>query len=341
VAHVLINGRAAIRSEPGGVERWARELAVRLPRLRPDRYAVVRPPGALAHRAGHAWEQAVLPALAVVRRAPVVLHPANLAPVASGRNVVVIHDAAALREPSWYSRAYAAWQRAVLPVVVRRARHVVTVSEFSRRELIELAGADPERVSVVSGGVDHARMRPGADPAPALAALDLPRAYVLTVASRLARKNLAALEPVARRLRERGIDLVAAGGIRPQFAAPDEAAGGVRFLGVVPEDLLAGLYAGAEAFVLPSLHEGFGLPVLEAMACGVPVVASDRGALPETCGDAALLVDPTDPAAIAEALDAAMGDEALIAAGLAHAARFSWERTARNVDIVVSVYVPG
>jgi glycosyltransferase involved in cell wall biosynthesis len=334
VARVLINGRAAVRPEPGGVERWARELGERLPALAPERYAVVQPPGALAHRAGHAWEQAVLPAIALARRAPLVLHPANTAPVALRRNVVVIHDAAALREPSWYSGAYAAWQRALLPVVVRRARHVVTVSEFSRDELVELAGADPGRVTVVAGGVDHDRLHPGVDAAPARAALDLPRPYVLTVASRLPRKNLAALEPAARRLGELGLDLVAAGGTRPQFAAaaPD---GAVRALGLVPEQLLPALYAGAAAFVLPSLHEGFGLPVLEAMASGVPVVASDRGALPETCAGAALLVDPEDHAAISDAVEAAIGDEDLVAAGLARAAGFSWDRTVREVDDVL------
>jgi glycosyltransferase involved in cell wall biosynthesis len=340
VAQVLINARAAVRPEPGGVERWARELAERLPRLRPERYAVVRPPAALAHRAGHAWEQGMLPAVALARRAALVLHPANAAPVALGRNVVVVHDAAALREPSWYSPAYVAWQRAVLPLVVRRARHVVTVSEFSRAELIELTGADPARITVVPGGVDHERLQPDIDPAPARAVLGLTRPYVLTVASRLRRKNLAVLETAARALRERGIDLVAAGGGRPQFS-DDGRPGAVRLLGVVPEDLLPALYAGAEAFVLPSLHEGFGLPVLEAMACGVPVVASDRGALPDTCGDAALLVDPTDPQEVAEAIDAAIGDERLAAAGIERAGAYSWQRTTKNVDIVISMYLPG
>jgi glycosyltransferase involved in cell wall biosynthesis len=337
---VLINGRAAVRPQPGGVERWARELTARLPALRPDRYAVLRPPAALAHRAGHAWEQVALAAAALARRAPVVLNPANSAPLASARNVIVVHDAAALREPAWYSGAYAAWQRAVLPILVRRARHVVTVSEFSRDELVTLAGADPARITVVAGGVDHARLHPGVDPAPARAAFGLQRPYVLTVASRLPRKNLGALEPVARRLRALDVDVVAAGGHRAHFAAGDGAAQAVRSLGEVPEALLPALYAGATAFVLPSLHEGFGLPVLEAMACGVPVVASDRGALPETCGSAALLVDPTDPAALADAVEAAIGDKDLAAAGVARASAYSWERTARNVDNVVSLYVP-
>jgi glycosyltransferase involved in cell wall biosynthesis len=338
VARVLINGRAAVRPEPGGVERWARELAAGLPALAPDRYAVARPPAALAHRAGHAWEQVALPAAAAARRAPLVLNPANTAPLALRRNVVVVHDAAALREPAWYSAAYATWQRAVLPLVVRRARHIVTVSEFSREELVRLAGADPARITVIAGGVDHARLHPGVDPAPARAALGLHRPYVLTVASRLPRKNLAALGPAAARLRDAGMELVAAGGTRPQFALGDGADDGVRVLGIVPEELLPSLYAGAAAFVLPSLHEGFGLPVLEAMASGVPVVASDRGALPETCGGAALLVDPEDSEALADAIEAAMGDEALVAAGIARAAAFSWETTIRNVDNVVSRY---
>jgi glycosyltransferase involved in cell wall biosynthesis len=340
VPRVLINGRAAVRLQTGGVERWARELAVRLPALGPERYAVLRPPAALAHRAGHAWEQVALAGTAVARRAPLVLNPANSAPLASARNLIVVHDAAALREPAWYSGAYAAWQRAVLPVLVRRARHIVTVSEFSRDELVSLAGADPARITVIAGGVDHARLHPGVDPAPARAAFGLQRPYVLTVASRLPRKNLAALEPVARRLGELGVDVVAAGGHRPEFGPADGGARAVRALGRVPEALLPALYAGAAAFVLPSLHEGFGLPVLEAMACGVPVVASDRGALPETCGGAALLVDPTDHAALADAVQAAIGDADLAGAGIARAGAFSWDRTTRNVDNVVSRYVP-
>ncbi len=137
---VGIDARAAARPELGGVERWARELARRLPELRPDGYAVLRPPPRLVHRAGHAWEQLVLPVRAARMRA--LLCPANLAPVASHNAVVVIHDAAALRHPDWYSRTYATWQRAVLPLIARRARRVITVSEFARAELAELLHVD-------------------------------------------------------------------------------------------------------------------------------------------------------------------------------------------------------
>jgi glycosyltransferase involved in cell wall biosynthesis len=274
----------------------------------------------------------VLPAQAAARRTRAILCPANLAPLAGGRIAVVLHDVAPLREPSWYSDLYVRWQRAVLPRIARRAELVITPSAFSRDEVVALLGVAPERVTVVPGGVDP-RFTPAADPAPARAAHGLDgRPYVLTVASRTARKNLGVLDLAARRLAARGIDLVAAGGDRPQFRGED-GVGGVRALGHVDDALLPGLYAGAAAFVLPSLYEGFGLTALEALAAGVPVVAADRGALPEVCGDAALLVDPTDPEAVAAALERALEDPApWRAAGPPRAAPLTWDATARAVD---------
>jgi glycosyltransferase involved in cell wall biosynthesis len=130
------------------------------------------------------------------------------------------------------------------------------------------------------------------------------------------------------------VDTVVAGGHRPQFAR-EHGLAGLRLLGPVPDALLPGLYAGAEAFVLPSRYEGFGLPVLEAMASGVPVVAAATGALPETCGGAARLVAP-EPDALRDALLDVLADDAerrrLRAAGLARAAGFGWERTACAID---------
>ncbi|HWH94819.1 MAG TPA: glycosyltransferase family 1 protein, partial [Baekduia sp.] len=290
------------------------------------------PPAALAHRAGHAWEQAVLPLQAAAGRARAIFCPANLAPLASRRAVVVLHDVAPLREPGWYSELYVRWQRAVLPRIARRAALIITPSAFSRDEVIELLGVAPGGVAVVPGGVDP-RFTPSADPARARAAHGLGTGpYVLTVASRTARKNLAVLDLAARRLAARGVQLVAAGGDRPQFRGEGETAG-LRALGHVDDALLPGLYAGAAAFVLPSLYEGFGLTALEALAAGVPVVASDRGALPEVCGNAAQLVDPTNGEAIAAALERALDDPApWRAAGPPRAQPLTWDATARAVD---------
>jgi glycosyltransferase involved in cell wall biosynthesis len=311
-----IDARAAARPELGGVERWARELCARLP------YTVHKPPRALSHRAGHAWEQGLLPLLSA--RAPALLCPANLAPVAARNVVVVIHDAAPLRRPDWYSGLYAGFQRRILPLIARRARAVITVSEFSRAELRELLGVDAH---VVYGGVDP-RFAPGEKAA---------RPYVLCVASHTARKNLRALVPAAEALAREGVELRVAGGHRPQFAAED-GLGALKLLGHVDDADLPALYAGAQAFVLPSVYEGFGLPVLEAMAAGTPVVAADVTALPETCGGAARLVPP-EPEAFRDALLALLGDEAeqarLRALGRARAAAFTWERTAAGVDAVV------
>lgn len=334
--NVALNARAAMRAEIGGVERHARELVERLPSLTEGRYRVVRPPGALAHRAGHAWEQAWLPLAA--RDCRLILSPANVAPLAAGRrNVVVIHDVAAIRHPEWYGRAYVAWQRALLPRLARVAGLVLTVSEFSKGEIVEVLGAAPERVEVVAGGVAE-RFLAGGDARASRAALGLgERPYVLTVATRIARKNLAALDRTREALDARGIDLVAAGSGRGYMRAGDAIA--VRELGYVSDEHLPGLYAGARAFVLPSLYEGFGLTCLEAMACGAPVVAANRGALPATCGDAALLVDPSDPGAIADAVLSAATEgalrERLIAAGRERAARFTWDRTARATDAAI------
>lgn len=323
---VWIDARAAARPELGGVERWTRELAARLPVLRPGGYVVRSPPAALAHRAGHLWEQLVLPVAA--RRARLLLCPANLAPLAHPRTAVVIHDVAPLRDPSWYSPAYVRWQRAVLPRIARRAALVITVSGFARDEIRELLGIDAH---VIAGGVDHARFVPTAS-APGMPE---PGRYVLTVASRTARKNLGALGETAQRLGDRGLELLVAGGGRPQLAA-EALPPAVRTLGHVDDAVLPALYAGAAAFVLPSRYEGFGLPCLEAMACGTPVVAAAAGALPETCGDAALLCDPDDPSAIADAVEQALDDpEPLHTRGLAHAARFSWQRTACEVDALL------
>ncbi len=331
-----------MRGQIGGVERYATELARRLPALNPARYRTLTPRPSLAHRAGHAWEQLGIPLL--VGGCELIYSPANLAPLLTGRrNVIVIHDTAPFVTPEAYSRAYRAYHRALAVPLARHARHVITVSEFSRREIVEYLGVPADRISVIPPGVDGDRFTPGAAADRARGALGLNRPYVLAVGTGSARKNHAVLTPAAVALAERGIELVVAGG-RRDYLSGALATAVLRPLGYVPDELLPGLYAGALGLVMPSIHEGFGLPCIEAMASGTLVVAASAGALPETCQDAAILVDPHDAGGFTRALLtlAIPGShhgtrvDRLRSQGIRRAADFNWDASATQTDALLT-----
>lgn len=335
---MAINARAAVRREIGGVERVARELVERLPALRPQRYRVVAPSPALTGARGHAWEQLALPLLA--RGARLILSPANVAPLATRRSAVMIYDLAPF-VGDWYSPAYARWHRAVVPRAARRARLVITTSEHVRGQLTQLLGVDPGKIATVPLGV-HGRFAEPVDHEAVTRRLGLDRPYVLAVGTDLPRKNLALLDRIGPRLAQQGLAVVLAGSTRGYMPSGSYRA---HRLGYVAEADLPGLYAGAAALAVPSLYEGFGLGCLEAMAAGTPVVASNRGALPETCGDAALIVDPADEHAFADAVVEAAAPGAtrdrLVSAGRERAAGLSWERTAQMVDACLDPLLSG
>jgi glycosyltransferase involved in cell wall biosynthesis len=219
--------------------------------------------------------------------------------------------------------------RTAVPRSARRAARVIVVSEQTKRDLIGLAEVPAERVVVVPNGVAE-RFRPDGP-------LANGRPYALVVGSLERRKDpLTAVE---------GFALLGSDELRLVFAGPDRGDGAaaraaaarrgiearVEFKGHVSEDELAALYRGAACLVFPSRDEGFGLPLLEAMASGVPVVASRAGALPEIAGDAAILVDPGNPVALAGGIERALADrERLVAAGLERARAFSWAETAER-----------
>ncbi|HTD76722.1 MAG TPA: glycosyltransferase family 1 protein [Chloroflexota bacterium] len=281
------------------------------------------------------WKHVALP-VALARDHVGVFHsPTGTLPLITGcKQVVTIHDLFAAIEPRWFSRRVG-WQlRATQSRAARVAARVIAVSACTRADLVERYGVPPERIRVVYNGVDHARFRLAEVDAEAVArSYGVPHPFVLCVGSLMPWRNAPRLLRAVARI---GYGLLFVGrdiwGTDPTARlAAQHGWEWARFSGYVPDDQLPTLYAAARVFAYPSLYEGFGIPPLEAMACGTPVVASTAGALPEVLGDAALLVDPYDEEALTEAIRTAAQDKGdLRRRGLERAARFTWQRAAEE-----------
>jgi glycosyltransferase involved in cell wall biosynthesis len=336
-ARVVCNARFA-GQELTGVQRYGHELLRRF-----DGFVEpVAPPAPLSALRGHWWEQAELPELCTGR---LLWSPGNTGPLRVRQQVVTIHDASTLDHPEWFARKFAVWYRFLLPHLARRVRRVITVSEFSRERLIEQCALAPDRVVAIPNGVD-ARFRPAGEGELDVFKTrhDLRQPYLLYVGSWEPRKNLAVLLRAWQYLAAKEVTLVLAGGVGTVFRDRgfDRVPPGVRLWGRIADDDLVPLLAGATGFVFPSLYEGFGLPPLEAMACGCPALVSSSTSLPEVCGHAfdrskgtgsAVYFNPRDAEQLADrvrellALDAATRAR-WIANGLEHTRPFTWDRTA-------------
>lgn len=273
-----------------------------------------------------------------------VFHGTNfLLPVLRrAKGVVTIHDLTFLVHPEFADPRNLRFLRRAVPATIRRAAAICADSSSTKTDLQRLLGVAADQITVVLGGVDH-RFRPAGseDLARIRARYPVDRPYLFALGTREPRKNLAGLLDAFRLVRERGVDvrlLVAgpSGWLEERFAtqlALSPYAADVVPLGFVPDDDLPALLTGCACFVYPSFYEGFGFPVAEALACGAPVVCSATSSLPEVAGDAALLVPPNDPAAIAEAIGAVLTDPGIAArlrcAGPRQAARFDWASSAQ------------
>jgi glycosyltransferase involved in cell wall biosynthesis len=258
--------------------------------------------------------------------------PAGNPPVLSGTPLVTtIHDISPITHPEWFTNSYAALYRILTPLAVRVSDRITTVSKFARDEIVDRYPAAAGKTTVIYNGVEPRDPADG-EPVESLESGE----FLLFVGSVNPRKNLSGLLHAYRRYRRKTSNpypLVLVGPDNDVFASTDlPAVDGVQRLGFVSEPQLTWLYDAAAVFVFPSLYEGFGLPILEAMSVGTSVVTSDRGAMAEVAGNAAHLVDPTDPAAIADGIEYVLEDteyqHTLGQRGRDRASEFTWSQTA-------------
>lgn len=288
---------------------------------------------------GHAWEQFDLPRLSA---GSCLVSLCGTGPALYQRQLAVLHDAAVMANPRAFSFTFRNGYRAVFSSLMRRACVVATVSKFSATELVKYFGARASGLEVIYESGEHILRHPS--DAQVLRRLGLEnRRFVLSVGSRSPNKNFAGVVHAASLLTDLDIKVVCAGGSNSRVFAGTELKGDHLVLaGYVTDSELRALYERAECFLYPSFYEGFGLPPLEAMHCGCPVIVSDGSSLPEVCGSAALYCNPSDPADIAnrvrQVLSSAELRTDLRLSGLKRAAEFTWAQSARSFQEILERY---
>lgn len=346
---IAVNGKCFVVF-PTGVQRYAGEILKRWPPVKvfvretpSSHYPFLRRHilrktrwGALFPGGGVIWEQLVLP---LALRGEILWSPCGFGSLAYQRQVVTLHDVAHIEHPEWYGREFVLYNAWFLPKLAKRVKLILTVSEFSRERILEVFSLPEEKVISIPLGVNKEEFypRPKEDIDHVRKLYGLEKPYVLAVSALSRRKNFERLLQAWRLYLPKDLDIAVVGPKNLHFAGryelPEEVRRlpGVRYLGFVPEEHLPALYSGALVFAYVSLYEGFGLPVLEAMACGAPVITSNVTALPEVSGDAAFLVDPYDVEAISEGLKQLVENESLRTTlrqkGFERVQRYDWEKT--------------
>jgi len=343
---VFINGRF-LTQRVTGVQRYAREtiqcldellaagegLDIRwtllVPRgtsIPPFRHIVVKPVGRLH---GHFWEQLELP---WYTKKGLLVSFGLTGPLVKWHQIITVHDAAVIRIPKAFNWHYRLWQRFLVGWVVARSPRTIAVSNFAAEEATACYDVSPERLRVATEGWQHLdRVIPDDSILDRHGLRD--QAFALAVSSPTPNKNFAAIAQAIGMLGNSAPRCVVAGSADPAiFRAAGNASGSIIRLGYVTDEELKSLYLQASCFIFPSFYEGFGIPPLEAMSCGCPVLASTAPAIREVCGDAPLYFDPFKPKELAQHIQTVFADNALrkrmVSAGLARAHLYSWARSA-------------
>ncbi|AHL76058.1 glycosyl transferase family 1 [Stutzerimonas stutzeri] len=352
---IVINARF-LTQDIRGVQRFAEQISLQLKTLRDD-LVFVAPKDIRLHDSaeqlqvrrigrhrGHLWEQVDLPLWLARNGSPPLVSLCNTAPLAYSNQVATHHDITYVRHPESYSKAFRFTYRNLTPLLFKRIKALITVSEFSRKEIARFYGYPARHIWVVPNAVD-ARFQP-------FCAEQCPRSsapYLLAVSSHSAHKNFARM--VAAFIRMEGledVELRIIGDSSRIFSGSlHDVAGSrrIRMLGRLTDEELVEAYQGATAFVFPSVYEGFGIPPLEAQACGCPVIAARAASIPEVLGDSALYFDPLKVKDIADCMQRVMRDEALRQnlrrRGKANVARYCWNSSAQQVSRLIDMAFTG
>lgn len=348
---IVVNARF-LTQQLSGVQRFAEQISLALCNIRDDVTFVspadiVRPETArilnvkqIGHRTGQKWEQMDLPLWLAKQGSPLLLSLCSTAPLLYKNQIATHHDINYIRYPQSYSKAFRTAYRVLTPLLLKRIRALVTVSDFSKKEISDFYGFSLDSIGVVPNAVSsefQVKSSPRASKVP----------YLLAVSSPSYHKNFSRMIEAFLSLKKwPGIELHIVGNAHSIFGGNDlnELARRdprIRLLGRIDDKELIQQYQGAAGFVFPSLYEGFGIPPLEAQACGCPVIAANTASMPEVLEDSVLYFDPFDTSSIADAmrklLKSTTLQDHLRQRGLENVRRFSWDLSAQRVSSLLDI----
>jgi len=342
---IVINARF-LTQKITGVQRYAIEISKHLKSIDPTIH-FVSPKGIIHEELskelqveefgvfkGHLWEQIDLPKYLRREGKPLLVNLLTTSPLFYRNKTLMIHDIAFVRHPEWFSKRFSIYYKFMLNFTINKNKKIFTISEFSRKEIREVFNVPDKKIEVIYCGLTKKFRQKVKNESNKYGD------YILAVSSLDPRKNFRGIVDAFNTLFESNLQLVIVGGKHKSFTSVKiEGLENIVFVGRVSDDELTVLYQNAKAFIYPSLYEGFGMPPLEAMACGTPVIASNVASLPEVCDDAAFYVDPYDKTEIANAMKRMIGNkelrEDLIKKGYENIKRFSWEKSGEQLYKII------